>query len=128
MNQFTLVALFTSCMISNAAYALGNSQNYERCMRTVMNKTEDIKACQLKEFKIQNKRMEKQYKLTLKSADLTEKESVKVSQDIWLKSRENVCRVQNNKPKDYVVSQTSCLLQMTTSHADMLEVRLSNKN
>lgn len=113
--------------LSMQSFALGYSKDFEVCMRSVSNQTEDIKKCQIKELKIQNKRVKKLYKYTFKNANPIEKPLVEQMQSKWYKQRELACNLADKKPRNYTVNHSSCALQMTLSHADMLEVRSGNK-
>lgn len=113
--------------LSMQSFALGYSKDFEVCMRSVLNQTAGIKKCQIKELKIQNKRVKKLYKYTLKNANPIEKPLVEQMQSKWYQQRERACNLTDKKPRSYTVNHSSCALQMTLSHADMLEVRSGNK-
>lgn len=112
---------------SMQAFALGYSQKYELCMRNAQSQSGNIVKCQLKEFKVQNKRMKKIFKMTLNDASAADRPLVKQSQTVWLQRRDNACGIGGKKLKEYSLTNSSCALQMTESHADMLEVRMGNK-
>ena len=126
--KFFIQGIVLCCAgLSMQSFALGYSKDFEVCMRSVLNQTAGIKKCQIKELKIQNKRVKKLYKYTLKNATPIEKPLVEQMQSKWYKQRERACNLTDKKPRSYTVNHSSCALQMTLSHADMLEVRSGNK-
>ena len=129
MKKRLVQGLFITCAgFSVNAFALGYTADFEVCMRKAQSQSNGINTCQIKEYKAQNKRVKKLYKLTLKTTAENEKALVKQSQDVWLQRRDHACNIQNRKVKAFSISNSSCAVQMTMSHADMMEVRLNNKN
>lgn len=110
------------------AFALGYTGDFEACMRKAQSQSNLINTCQIKEYKAQNKRMKKLLKITLKTTADSEQALVTQSQEVWLQRRDNACNIKNKKAKEFLISNSSCAVQMTMSHADMMEVRLHNKN
>ena len=126
--KFFIQGIVLCCAgLSMQSFALGYSKDFEVCMRSVSNQTAGIKKCQIKELKIQNKRVKKLYKYTLKNANPIEKPLVEQMQSKWYQQRERACNLTDKKPRSYTVNHSSCALQMTLPHADMLEVRSGNK-
>ena len=119
--------LFLCCIgLSAQCYALGYSSDYEPCMRKAGSQTNALRACQVDELKVQNKRSKKIFKKTLRNTDVEDKALIQQMQEKWLQQREGACGLMNKKPKNYSAANASCAIQMTVSHADMLEVRLGN--
>ncbi|MEN3980391.1 lysozyme inhibitor LprI family protein [Acinetobacter sp. CWB-B33] len=127
IKPFMQGVLLCCAGISVQTFALGYSSGYETCMRNANSQSEKIAACQKKELKVQNKRVKKLYKLTLKNASESERSLIEQSQTVWQQRLNNACNVSAKKLKEYTLSNSSCALQMTLSHADMMEVQLRNK-
>ncbi|RKG30899.1 lysozyme inhibitor LprI family protein [Acinetobacter tianfuensis] len=127
MKPLIMTLLMCCAGISAQAYALSFSKDYEGCMRKAGSHSESIRTCQIKELKVQNKRLKKVYKLTAKTANPAEQALIKQSKAQWHQQRGNACQTAGKKIKAYNGFNSSCALQMTVSHADMMEVRLNNK-
>lgn len=126
MKLFVQGVLLCCAGLSMQSFALGYSKDFEVCMRAAPNATDGIKKCQVKELKVQNKRVKKLYKNTVKNANPSDRALIEQMQTKWYQQREHACNLTDKKPKNYTVNHSSCALQMTLSHADMLEVRLGN--
>lgn len=126
MKPFIIALLTCGVGLSMQSHALSFSKDYEGCMRKANSHSESIRLCQISELKVQNKRLKKTYKQTIKKADVLDRALIKQTRTQWYQQRVNACQLSGKKMKRYSTMNASCALQITVSHADMLEVRLNN--
>ena len=104
------------------------SDEYITCVKSAGNRTEQMKECQLDEFKIQNKLAKKYYKKLLSAVESPQQEFLKNDQQKWLTQRNRMCKMKDEKIKNLSAIHMSCAVHITASRAEALEVQLRNKN
>ena len=127
MSLQKMFLFIVGSMCCSHLYAMGYSDHYEVCMKKAQNQSKYIQKCQNKELKMQSKRVDKILKLTKKVSTSQEIQFLNDAQEKWKLQVNQACGLSNKEVKKYTLANTGCLMQMTSSRGDLLEVRLKSK-
>jgi uncharacterized protein YecT (DUF1311 family) len=127
MSLQKMFVFIVGTMCFSHLYAMGYSDHYEVCMKKAQNQSANIQKCQNKELDKQSKRLDKILKQTKKVSTSQEMQLLNDAQGKWVLQVNQACGLNNKAVKKLAFVNTGCLMQMTSSRADLLEVQLLNK-
>jgi hypothetical protein len=127
MSLQKMFVFIVGSMCFSHLYAMGYSDHYEVCMKKAQNQSKYVHKCQNKELKRQSKRLDKILKQTKKVSTSQEMQFLNEAQNKWNIQLNQACGLNNKAVKKLALANTGCLMQMTSSRADLLEVQLLNK-
>lgn len=124
MKSILPMCLILSLYASSAS-AMGTDQSYETCMIDAANVLRKIESCMAKEYKTQKKRLKKDFKVYLDTLPKDTQELAQQAHEQWLSQRDQHCQqpIMTNQSKQNL-QQTSCLMHMTQTRADLYEARI----
>jgi len=120
MKYLFFIFSFMTFSIAETTY----SKEYNNCFQANSNlTTSDMLVCIYSETKRQDKRLNKNYKLSIESLSNEKAIELKIVQRLWIKYRNNKCNFYiglTGGTKDKL-TQADCFLEMTTKRADELD-------
>lgn len=115
------------CVILSSS-AMAESSDLEICMKEAHNQLNEMKECQIDELKLQEKRVNKNFKTLLSHVDGDERKLLQSHQNRWNTQQKKMCGVNAEKVKNLSMVQIQCVVKVVTTRAEMLEIQLRNKN
>ena len=99
------------------------SHNYQQCLDSSGGVTTNIRLCNSKELKYQDKLLNKNYKGAMKRLDKDKQDELKKVQRLWVKYRDARCNFQFGITGGTIdlLNGDSCLVDMTAQRAKELE-------
>jgi uncharacterized protein YecT (DUF1311 family) len=121
MIRTTLAAGTLLLAVCGAATAADNPA-LKKCMDGA-NTTADMVGCNVKEAKVQDRRLNKAYKIALAAQEGTRKQQLQDLQRLWIKYRDANCGFVGSATGGTIdqVNGTGCVLDMTQARAQELE-------
>ena len=120
MSAFLALGCIASLL---SASELNYSQNYQQCLDNSGGVTTNMRLCNSKELKYQDKLLNKNYKDALKRLSRDKQDELKKVQRLWMKYRDARCNFQFGITGGTIdlLNGDSCLVDMTAQRAKELK-------
>ena len=123
MNRIIIVPAFLLALSSHTSAAESYSADYKICIDKSEGVTSNMLNCNQNELKMQDARLNKNYKRAMSVLSAKQKINLRDTQRLWLKYKEANCGMQATLTGGTIdmLFSSGCELDMTRERADTLE-------